>query len=122
MGQIVGVTLSGTDGAWYHQDAEPWTPSPEDLQAAEPAVLDEIRRQAPSVFARLDEYRCQFTGVVVDGERRIFYNFFCCDDEDVNDSWRTEPVFVLDGGDDYFQLEYAPDTRTCARFTVNGEA
>jgi len=122
MGRIEGVTLSGTDGAWYHQDAEPWTPTAEDLQAAEDDVIEEIRRREPAIFERLSDYRCQFIGVVVDGERRIFYNFFCTDDEDVHDSWRSEPVFVLDGGDDYFQLEYDLDTRTCVRFTVNGEA
>lgn len=122
MAHIIGVTLPNTDGGWYGRDAEAWAPAAEDLQAAEPAVLECIRQSSPQIFARLDEYRCQYMGFVVAGHRCIYYNFFRYDEAEIDEDWRTEPVCVLDGGDDYFHLEFDLDTRQCLRFFVNGEA
>ena len=122
MARINGVTLPDVSGTWHSPEAEARTPTAEELEAAEPAVLEQIRQSAPEIFARLAEYRCQYMGFLVRGHRRVYYNFFRCDEADVDDDWRTEPVFVLDGGDDYFHLEYDLDARECVRFYVNGEA
>jgi len=122
MTRIQGVILPDAGDGWYGPGTEGWAPSDEDLRAAEPAVLACIREAAPDIFARLDEYRCQYIGVIVAGGRRIYYNFVHCDADEIDEDWPTEPVCVLDGGDDYFHLEYDLAARACLRFYVNGEA
>jgi hypothetical protein len=122
MARIIGAVLSDVEGGWFRSGAEAWAPTAEVVAAAEQAALECIRRSAPAIFERLEEYRCQYMGFVFDGQRRIYCNFFRHDEDEADEDWRTEPVCVLDGGDDYFHLEYDPDSRTCANFYVNGEA
>lgn len=97
-----------------------WTPAESDIAQAMPQIKAFLAKQAPSIASSLQEYRCQYFGVVVDGKKRIYCNFFRRGSWD--EYWRIEPVFVLDGGDDFFQLEYDVKSKQCLNFTVNGEA
>ena len=102
------------------KDAQGWTPSKTEIAKAMPQIKTFLGKQAPSIASSLQEYRCQYFGVVVDGKKRIYCNFFRRSSWD--EGWRIEPVFVLDGGDDFFQLEYDVKSKQCLNFTVNGEA
>jgi hypothetical protein len=97
-----------------------WTPTRSDVEKAIPRVEAFLAREAPSLEGRLQNYRCQYFGIVVEGTKRIYCNFFHRDGH--HEDWRTKPVFVLDGGDWYFQLEYEVETELCLDFGVNGEA
>ena len=119
MGKIIGVVM---DSRLFDDRIENWNPTREQLDGAEPDVLEKIQRSEPELFQRIDQYRCQYFGITVDGRKRIYYNFFLNDTEAFDGDWRTEPVFVLDGGSDYFHLEYDLESRQCTNFYVNGEA
>ena len=97
-----------------------WTPTPADIEEATPNIKEFLEKQNPSIASRLQEYRCQYFGIVVEGKKRIFCNFFHRDRHD--EDWQTSPLFVLDGGELYFQLEYNIETKQCLNFMVNGEA
>lgn len=97
-----------------------WTPTPADIAEATPNIKRFLEKQNPSIASRLREYRCQYFGIVVAGKKRIYCNFFHRDEHD--EDWQACPLFVLDGGDSYFQLEYNIETKQCLNFMVNGEA
>lgn len=46
-------------------------------------------------------------------------NFFCTDS---GMNWTYEWIFILDGGDCYFQLQFDVESSTFTELTVNGEA
>jgi hypothetical protein len=105
---------------------ETWTPTAADvaqLEADLPAFLqgaqDEWLRTDPPIWERASDYMRQYLGIVEDDTQLIYANFFCAAD---HDDWRTTFVFVMDGGDCYFQLKYNPQTREFSAFSVNGEA
>jgi len=97
-----------------------WTPSEPDIVHAIPHIRKFLSGAAPTIANRLQQYRCQYFGIIVNGKKGIYCNFFHRDGHDEN--WRTEPLFVLDGGDWYFQLEYEVEKKQCLKFRVNGEA
>jgi hypothetical protein len=107
-GVIVPAEDAGEDG-WFSSD-EAWTPTEEDVVAAEEAIEAE---QGP-----LDHMR-QYIGVTQDGERKIFVNGFC-DAWETN--WQAELIFVNDGGDCFFGATYNVETGELESFTFNGEA
>ena len=51
---------------------------------------------------------------------RIYCNFFEPTEDEAD--WEENFVFVFDGGDMYFQLEYDVESSRCSNFAVNGEA
>ena len=97
-----------------------WTPSKSDVAGAFPRIRAFLKSEAPSIAARLTQYRCQYSGIIVEGKKRIYCNFFHRDGEMAY--WKSEPVFVLDGGDWYFQLEYDLESEKCLDLRINGEA
>jgi hypothetical protein len=103
-----------------------WTPTAADvaqLEADLPAFLQGAQhawlRADPPIWERAPGYMRQYLGIVQDDTQLIYANFFCTAD---GDDWRTVFVFVMDGGDCYFQLKYNPQTREFSAFSVNGEA
>jgi hypothetical protein len=97
-----------------------WTPSESDIEKAIPAIKAFLAKQATSIANRLTEYRCQFFGIIVDGKKRIYCNFFHREGHDEN--WKSTPVSIWDGGDRYFQLEYDIESDQCLDLFINGEA
>ena len=102
------------------KDLESWTPCESDIAEAIPAIKFFLAKKAPSIASRLTEYRCQYFGIVVDGKKRIYCNFFHREGHEEN--WKSNPLFVLDGGDWYFQLEYEIESGQCLNLQINGEA
>jgi hypothetical protein len=97
-----------------------WTPSESDVAGAFPKIQAFLKSEAPPIAARLTQYRCQYFGIIVEGKKRIYCNFFHRDGGTAN--WKSEPLFVLDGGDWYFQLEYDLESEKCLDLRINGVA
>lgn len=74
--------------------------------------------QQPPIVERLAQYKFQYWGEIQNGKRVIVVNAFCANFR----NWKTERVFVLDGGDCFFNLQYDVDSGTFLNLQVNGEA
>jgi hypothetical protein len=105
-----------------------WTPLPEDthkalvaIQAflANPASTNKwTKREIWRILQHTKEYRVQFVGVVRDGKRLIWCNFFPSRGDYGN--WKKDKVDGMDGGFWYWQIEYDPSTDKCLDFISNG--
>lgn len=102
-----------------------WTPSETDIYAFEGGIRDFLIQtadprfyQQPPVWDRLPEYKRQYFGVMIDGRRLLFANFFCINDP----NWTTDLVVVLDGGECFWHVMYDPATGEYLNLQVNGEA
>jgi hypothetical protein len=112
---------------------ELWRPSVSDVSRTEecirrflvsapsdPNLAAYEKEDAAFVLENLAEYRRQYVGLIVEGEKRIWCNAFS-PDESFPD-WELDPVYVLDGGRDFWEIEYILDKDECVRFHVHGEA
>jgi hypothetical protein len=117
-------------GDWFIQNgqtAEYWTPTEENILALEDGLgsylqqanSDRFDGQKAPIWERLDEYNRQYIGLTLDGIRIIYANYFC---DGVETDWKNDFVFVLDGGDCYFQFKYDPDSAEFFDLQVNGSA
>jgi hypothetical protein len=59
-----------------------WLPTLQDIEVLETTLLETLQGmssyQAPEVLARINEYRRQYIGVVINGEKLIIANFDSC--------------------------------------------
>ena len=110
-----------------------WEPSGDDVSRAEecirrflaaaphdPNLKDHEKEDAAFVLENLEAYRRQYVGIDVDGEKRIWCNAFISYDS--YPDWQSAPVYVLDGGNSYWEIEYVPLKDECVRFHVHGES
>ncbi len=107
-----------------------WTPSAQDVRKALVAIQAFLERptstnewtkgEIKKILAHSKEYRVQFIGVVRDGKRLIWCNFFPL--RDGFEYWKREEVRVMDGGFWFWQIEYEPSTGKCLDFISNGYA
>jgi hypothetical protein len=101
-----------------------WTPVKEDVRKLEEKIEFHLRKvsdkRSPALWSKLAEYKRQYAGIVENGRRKIYANFFC-DRAKITD-WKTRPVAVEDGGDCFFQIKYDVDTGTFSDLYINGEA
>jgi len=114
--------------------SESWTPTADQAQKAlasiqsflaKPATTNEYRlREIKKILANSRNYRVQFIGIIRDGRKIIWCNFFPAAGEGKDEfrDWRKERVVVDDGGFYYWQIEYDPATDKCSRFYPNGYA
>ncbi len=106
-----------------------WMPSEEQAQEAlikalnfidHPTGVDEWQKtEISKIKKNISSYKVQFVGIESNGNKRIWCNFFNREDFD---SWKTDVVFVLDGGWWYWQIEYDLETKSCVNFRSNGYA
>jgi hypothetical protein len=107
--------------------AEPWTPSTDDVAAAERLVREQLPGMAASpayqqekvgeIVVRLPEYRRQYVARRgPDGHRVLWINFFRSPDEP---DWTAGLVVVRGGGHDYFNLEVDLDAGACRALQIN---
>jgi hypothetical protein len=73
-----------------------------------------------AVRGRFSTYAVQFVGIRVDGRRALHCNFFPAHDDIDHD--RKSYVYVLDGGADYWRINYDIEEGRCFDFDVNGES
>ena len=71
------------------------------------------------MWERLDEYQRQYIGLERGGKEIIYGNFFC-DNGGVD--WRQKFLFMIDGGECYFQVEYDVESGLFIKLRINGEA
>jgi hypothetical protein len=70
----------------------------------------------------------QYAGLIVGGRKIVYVNVFPNDMTDfdgkkpVRYDWKSKPVIVCDGGDNFFGIEYDPETKTFSHFEFNGYA
>ena len=115
-------------GTWLSSGAEIegyWTPTEQDVLLLEenlPSFLQENStsfRREPPVWEQLDNFKRQYAGLVMNGSKIIYGNFFC---SEPSPDWKTEWMFVMDGGDCFFQLQFDVANGTFSGLTVNGDA
>jgi hypothetical protein len=118
-------TQANIDVIWPKPE-DTWTPAAADvakLEADLPAFLQGAQhpwlRPDPPIWEREPDYMRQYLGIVENGTEIIYANFFCTADDI---AWRNEFVFVMDGGDCYFNVKYDPQSGEFFDFSVNGEA
>ncbi|MDX1990846.1 MAG: hypothetical protein SF029_00555 [bacterium] len=114
-------------GYEFNEDPEAyWTPSPTEVAALEAGLSNYLQSQLRDgmwgygVWERLPAYGRQYFGLVFEGERLIFANYFCNTSDEMN--WQEQYVLVMDGGDCFFRLLYNPVTGEYSNLIVNGEA
>ncbi len=106
---------------------KPWMPTPRDVAEAETRLRGFLQSSPATAYEAIDEkewilkelpnYKRQYVGVVIDGEKQIFINAFCRSD---SLDWKQEMVFVLDGGSCYFRIYYSIGSKSFSRLEVNG--
>lgn len=112
-----------------------WKPSADETQTALMAIQSFLERptstndwskgEIKKIRIHLKEYRVQFVGVVRDGKKVIWCNFFPAPRKGEKDSfqyWQRQAIMVDDGGFWYWQIEYDPSTGKCLKFMSNGYA
>ena len=75
--------------------------------------------KAAEILKRIESYKRQYRGIVLDGHKQIFICFFC---ETYSDNWMSEELVVNDGGSCFFDLRFSSETKTFSHLWVNGEA
>ena len=114
VGGVEGVIVSEVNGPMFRMfftDVDSyWTPTVDDVTAAENAIAAEQ--------GELEHMR-QYVGFLENGEQKIYINGFC---DAFHMNWQTEPVFVDDGGECYFNAVYNTETYELESFNFNGEA
>lgn len=112
--------------AGYREAGESWTPQPEQIAALEAALVpflqnadDPWLKPDPPIWERLPDYERQYAGLVEEGQRIIYGNFFC--DGEIFE-WQQEWIVVDDGGDCYFQIKYDVERDRLFDLSVNGAA
>lgn len=108
------------------QTAEFWTPSEKDVLALEDGLVSFLQNSSDSfyvqgtpVWEKLDNYNRQYIGIILDGKRIVYANFFC---DSTGRDWRKEFIFVLDGGDCFFQFKFDMNSNEFFDLQVNGVA
>jgi hypothetical protein len=103
-----------------------WTPTEADVAALEAGLVPFLESEIPQdhynrrILERLDLYKRQYFGLTLQaGQPVIYANFFCVDEFDY---WLESLVFVMDGGECFFQLVYDPATAEFSRLRINGMA
>ena len=106
------------------QTAEYWTPSEKDVLALEDGLISYLQNNSDRfyetpVWEKLDDYNRQYIGIILEGKRIIYANFFC---NSTGRDWRKEFILVLDGGECFFQFKYDVDSGEFFDLQVNGVA
>ncbi len=98
-----------------------WTPTKEEVLKAEEKIEAHLKAN-PKAYAdlwtKIPKYKRQYLGIVVNGHKRIFCNFFCLLEGPLTD----KPFIVFDGGACFFRIEYDLNDKKCYDFQANGTA
>ena len=107
-----------------------WDISEDIIDSAQPILLAFLKdkgkkwsRFQEEVYDHLEDYRCQYIGVVINGSHQIFCNFFLYSEEE-NSNWEKViyPIGleVSGGGLNFFQFIYEINEGKCKEFRYNG--
>ncbi len=101
-----------------------WTPRVEQVRALEKLLPEFIRKNIPKnrkPIGTLSKYKRQYLGITRNGKMQIYINGFCEQYWSRGKDWQSRFVFVLDGGNCYFQILFDPTTNEFTNFLINGE-
>ncbi len=102
-----------------------WAPTPDEVKAMEaglPAYLESAGEDAfwgEHVWEKLDLYRRQYGGVLID-DQPVIYTFFFRTNMDLD--WQQQWILVDDGGASFFGVLYDVSTGEFLDLSVNGVA
>lgn len=102
-----------------------WTPAPVDIErfeAALPAALTRTAANHPYLKAGPKGWLRQYVGMVRNGHRVIYGNFFPKGMNDEFKRWREQAVAVCDGGMAFFGAEFDADSNMIIEIDYNGYA
>ena len=112
----------------FGKNYKAWTPSDNDIEAAEKILYtgygDQKRGTVNRLLYRnLEDYNRQFVGAIDEnGDKIIWINCFCKKEEGSFKKWKEEIVHVADGGNCFFNLKANITKNTYTDFIVNGDA
>ena len=120
--KIEGIICANlSEWKYRFEDKELWIPTKEQILESEERIEQYLKQNpdnySPDLWRKLSKYKRQYVGIVVDGHKRIFCNFYCS-----NKVLSPNPYFVRDGGDCYFQIEYDLKDKDCYNLSINGDA
>ena len=103
-----------------------WTPTEQQVAELEKVLAEYVRSISNAHYDRLtlnlSTYKRQYLGITSSGKEVIYVNAFCDAYWSRDNTWKTDLVFVLDGGECFFQLTYDPESKEILEFNVSGEA
>ncbi len=98
-----------------------WTPTKEQVLDAEAEIervlKDKPPAESPDLWQKLPLYKRQYVGIIINGHKRIFCNFYCTEEP-----LDCKPVLYADGGDCFFKIEYDVEGRKVEKLEINGNA
>ena len=104
-------------------EKETWTPGKSEIIKLEAGIKSYLKKAAakrsPNLWSKLAKYKRQYIGIVRNGRKVIFSNFFC---QSFDIDWKLTPVAVDDGGDCFFTVLYDSTSATFSALQINGEA
>ena len=96
---------------------ERWDPTEDDVFKAEELMSVCLKEKKAAFFEILYQYTRQYFGIVEEGNKIIWVNAFL---DDGNFDWKENVVYVLDGGDSFFNVKVDLVNQTCTEVRVNG--
>jgi hypothetical protein len=82
-----------------------------------------LKRYKTSPSIKLTNYKRQYVcGINKEGDKIVWVNCFCSDSKEHLRYWKQQVVFVMDGGDCYFNLKINLSKKTKYDIMVNGIA
>jgi hypothetical protein len=127
-GELPGVILSSDQvkKTGLPGSTNPWTPTEgqiQELEARLPDYLMSLKDPTAHLIAdSLITYHRQYLGLREGAKNLVYVNAFCQEHSSWPSNWKTEFVFVQDGGPCYFQVYYDPESKVFSRLAVNGDA
>jgi hypothetical protein len=112
----------------HPEHKEIWIPTREQIHNTLFRIMDMLntppskcdarqKRQLLKIKRRFStDYRVQFVGIEVQGQKRIWCNFF---PSKGYENWRSQLVTTKGGGDDFWRITYDIDTDLCRDFNIN---
>jgi hypothetical protein len=108
-----------------------WIPTKDQVQNALAKVYEFLdnpsgvsnwqKKEIAEIKKNLSSYKVQFVGIEIEGEKRIWCNFFSGKGFSFDD-WKDNVVIVKDGGFWFWQIEYVEKIGECINFISNGYA
>lgn len=115
------ICTNFSDWNFMLKGVEFWTPTKAQALKAEEKIKEHLKDNSPSdapdLWRDLPKYKRQYVGIIVNGHKRIFCNFYRW-----NKPLSPKPIFVFDGGANFFRIEYDLEDEKCYNFKTNGYA
>jgi hypothetical protein len=77
---------------------------------------------AKIITGQMFRYCVQFVGKTIHGRKVVYCNFLLFRNLDEYPDWKRSEIQVKDGGTDFWQIYYDPETEKCSDLQINGEA